>query len=254
MAFTKKCLWIVNMDTASQEARLVRHAKAAGITTLCIRTSSSRLPSSILVLKQAGFEVYAWRWPSVHSAKTMAEATQVATLLIPAGLDGYIVDPESDGHAANGHGSNDWDQRGLERLATDFCQTITQAGGPNFMFGTTSGCNYPAPSGKPNIPFSVFFAFSQRLFPQTYWIADLGGTIRINGKTPTKAFQRGMAAWTPPSHGKPIIPMAGEIGLVTPAEIAEYGGLLTKAHTTEAHFYVDGDDVSDAVLAAIAVL
>ena len=39
------------------------------------------------------------------------------------------------------------------------------------MIGTTSGCTYPAPTGKPDIPFAEFFAGSDALYPQTYWRA-----------------------------------------------------------------------------------
>src|SRR5580765_6706094 len=96
MPISRKIFWTVHMDTAAQETAFIQHAKAAGADTVCVRTSSNRLPNSIAALKAKGFKVYAWRWPSVHPASTMAEANKVAVSLIPAGLDGYIVDPESD--------------------------------------------------------------------------------------------------------------------------------------------------------------
>jgi hypothetical protein len=54
--------------------------------------------------------------------------------------------------------------------------------------------------------------------------------------------------------GKPIIPIAGEINLVTPQEIADYGAELTKRNVMEANFYADETDVKPAVLAAIKAL
>jgi len=76
----------------------------------------------------------------------------------------------------------------------------------------------------------------------------------INGGTPTKAIARGMAAWKPAGMGKPIIPMAGEIDLVTVSEIQEYGTQLHALNVTEAHFYADLPAVKPEVLAAIKAI
>ncbi|WP_027168320.1 hypothetical protein [Mesorhizobium sp. WSM3224] len=252
MALSRKVLWIVNMDTLAIENQFGQHARAAGINTLCIRTSTNRLPESIAALSSQGFDVYAWRWPSANAHAAMAEASKVATLLIPAGLKGYIVDPESDSPGA----SNDWNRAGLANLAQSFCATIKDAAPAGFRFGTTSGCIYPASTGKPQIPWSEFFAASDALFPQTYWrwTASSGRRQNINGGTPAKATARGMGAWTSPAQGKAIIPMAGEIDVVTPAEIADYGRELNSRAITEGHFYADSPRVSPAVLAAISAL
>lgn len=252
MALNKKVLWIVNMDTQAVENLFVQHARSAGINTLCIRTSTNRLPGSIAALNAQGFEVYAWRWPSSNSLSAMAEASKVATLLIPAGLKGYIVDPESDNPGA----SNDWNQAGLGHLAHSFCATIRNAAPAGFRFGTTSGCAYPSPGGKPNIPWSEFFSASDALFPQTYWrwTASGGRRQNINGGTPANAITRGMNAWSPQAQGKPIIPMAGEIDVITAAEIAAYGQELTNRGITEGHFYADSPKVPAANLAAINAL
>jgi len=264
MAFTRKVLWIVKMNTAAAEDAFAAHADAAGIDTVCIRTSSTRLPGAIDRFHQLGKTVWAWRWPGVVDADGYGphyfapdEADFVANKLIPAGLDGYIVDPESDGP-----GVNDWNQKKVAPLAKAFCATIKlKAQGKKFLFGTTSGCAYPSPGGKPDIPWSEFFPPSDALYPQCYWRM----TVRdkklkkdvpkdINGGTPTKAIARGMGAWKPASMGKPIIPMAGEIDLVTDAEIKEYGQQLQKLKINEAHFYADIPAVKPKVLAAIKAL
>lgn len=78
MALARKVLWIVNMDTAAQESRFIQHAQAAGANAVCVRTSSTRLPGSIAAFKALGMTVYAWRWPSVIPANTMAEANLAA--------------------------------------------------------------------------------------------------------------------------------------------------------------------------------
>jgi hypothetical protein len=187
-------------------------------------------------------------------------ADYVASVLIPAGLDGYIVDPESDKAGDN----NDWNQTSLAPIAKEFCSTIrTAAQGKPFLFGTTSGCIYPSPQGKPNIPWSEFFGASDALYPQCYWrmtVEKHGKDVPldINGGTPAKAIARGMPAWKARANGQPIIPMAGEIDLNTAAEIAQYGQELKQSNLDEAHFYADIADplkgVPPAVLGAIKVL
>src|SRR5215467_1553862 len=143
MALAKKVLWIVNIDTAADETAFAKHAAAAGATAVCIRTSSQRLKESIGRFHALEMKVYAWRWPQVIPAKLDAEAAHVVSL-IAAGLDGYIVDPESDGP-----GNNDWDQPGLGPRAKAFCDTIHHAAaGRPFVLGTTSGCTYPEPNSK----------------------------------------------------------------------------------------------------------
>jgi hypothetical protein len=162
MPFVSKFLWIVNMNTEAIETSFAKHALAIGATGVCIRTSSTRFPGAIGRFKALNMKVYAWKWPGVipgQSAKhyyALDEADYVAKRLIPIGLDGYIVDPESDGHVDKRTGkklSNDWDQAELAPVARQFCALIRQgANGKPFVFGTTSGCAYPGPKGKRNLP------------------------------------------------------------------------------------------------------
>jgi hypothetical protein len=153
------------MNTDASEKQFAKHTLAIDATGVCIRTSSTRLPDAVKRFHDLGVKVYAWRWPPASRARAMREAGNVASKLIPAGLDGYIVDPESDKKGA----PNDWNQSSLAELAADFCKTITDAAPKSFVFGTTSGCAYPAPGQKPNIPWKEFFTASDILLPQTYW-------------------------------------------------------------------------------------
>jgi hypothetical protein len=265
MPFSRKVLWIVSLENSDDERDFAQHVAAAGIDTVCIRTDSPMFPGIIGRFHQLQKTVWAWRWPGVVPSQTgtyyaLRQSAYVANVLIPAGLDGYIVDPESDGAGDN----NDWNQAALAPIAQQFCAAIkTAAQGKRFLFGTTSGCAYPSPQGKPNIPWSEFFGASDALYPQCYWrmtVTENGQDISvdINGGTPTAAIARGMPVWKARANGKKIIPMAGEIDLVTAAEIAEYGQQLTQLNIDEAHFYADVADpikgVPAAVLAAIKAL
>src|SRR5262249_41749106 len=118
MALTRKIFWIVKMNTDAAELQFSKHALAVDATGVCIRTSSKRLPDAIKRFHDLGMKVYAWRWPPSTPTGAMREADNVASNLIPAGLDGYIVDPESDRKGA----SNDWNQQSLAPLAAGVLQ------------------------------------------------------------------------------------------------------------------------------------
>jgi hypothetical protein len=254
MPLARKVLWIVNMNTDALETAFSKHALAIGATAVCIRTSSTRLPDTIKRFHDIGIKVYAWRWPSATKAGAQKEADNVADDLIPAGLDGYVVDPESDKAGA----ANDWNRTELAPLAAQFCATIKRAAPASFVFGTTSGCSYPSPKMKPKIPWKEFFSASDVLLPQTYWRWTNPSTgqsgQKINGGTPAAAIAKGVPAWKAGSLGKPIVPMAGEVDVVTTDEIAAYGMELAKMNVREGHFYTDNGKIPVPNLAAIKAL
>lgn len=257
-----KVLWIVDMDRPADETRLLQNAKAAGAQIVCLRSTGKRLPDAIGRFHGQGIKVYAWRWPAVRPTPNSAshyyamdEAAFVAGHLIPAGLDGYIVDPESEGDGA----VNDWNDTGLAGLAREFCRTIrdsaNQAGLAGFHFGVTSGCAYPSPNMRPDIPWAEFVAASDALYPQTYWEMRTGNdAIAINGGTPDKAIDRGLASWRHIAAGKAILPMAGELDVIGDDEIGLYGARLRQEGVAAAHFYADSDNAAPENYAAIANL
>src|SRR5262249_55008806 len=172
-----KALWAEDLDDQTDEDRIFGHAQAMGAEAVVIRTTSDRLATSMARFQAAGMKVYAWRWPAVVKNQggryAIDEANYVAQTLIPAGLDGYIVDPESE----NDEGYNDWNRTNLPipvaQLATSFCQIIRSAaqteGRPSFLFGITSGGNYQATLA--NLPWQQFVSASDAVFPQIYWRA-----------------------------------------------------------------------------------
>jgi hypothetical protein len=259
--FDSKVLWIVTMDPAA-ETRLLQHAQAGGVDTVCIRTTSAQFPDTIGRFHQHNIKVFGWRWPAVKSTTVSVhyfaadEAKFVAETLIPAKLDGYIVDPESE-HDGD---INDWNHVTLAPLAQAFCKTITDAataaGLAQFKFGITSGCAYPNPSNRPNIPWAEFVSASASVYPQTYWrMTDIhDDPVDINGGNPNSAADRGKANWQPIVNGKPIVYMAGELDLVTADEIRAYGARAKADGQRELHFYADSDGVTAAVLAAMKAL
>ena len=65
MPLQRKVLWVVDVNSESREDSFAAHAAAAGCDTVCLRTTSKRLPQAIGRFHQRGMKVYAWRWPAV---------------------------------------------------------------------------------------------------------------------------------------------------------------------------------------------
>ena len=254
MIFKKKVLWTVFMRNEAEESRLFDHAIKSGATGVAIRTSNRRLLASISRFHEKGIEVYGWRWPnrkqgsSIPNLYAIDQANYVAEKLIPAGMDGYYADIESDGNGA----LNDWNDASLRALATEFCGIIRDAAPRNFFFGLTSGCRQP--TSRPNIPWASFQPFVEAILPQTYWRwknPSTGKIQGINGGSPASAISFGKTSWRSRYPSKALIPMAGEIQHVTESEIHEYGRLLKAEGVAEVHSYTDNSNVSGTVLRAL---
>lgn len=261
----KKALWDTSMDSGNVDT-LLQHAVKVGAQTVCIRTTSAALPAAIPKFAAKGISVYGWRWPAVdqktyHAPHYYAldEAKYVAGTLIPAGLSGYIVDPESDGP-----GVNDWNRHdtsanvaSIAKLAKDFCDTIGSAASSGFHFGVTSGCEYPTEMSY--IPWVEFVSAADALYPQIYWRwldPNTGTPQPIHGGTPAAAYAKGMASWSTIASGKPLIAIGGEIGALDAtraADIAQYAAIIA-GKQGEAHFYSDSVNTDPAILAAISAV
>jgi hypothetical protein len=93
-----------------------------------------------------------------------------------------------------------------------------------FRFGTTSGCGYPKPNKRPSIPWAAFNEASDVLLPQSYWrVMTDKGPKSANGGDPAAALKIGFDPWNLIPRHSPIVPIAGELGLITGDEIAAYG-------------------------------
>lgn len=253
--FDEKILWTVYMRTQAEEARLLSHARAAGATGVAVRTSNLRLADAIPRFHAEDLKVFGWRWPARRAASSPPhyyapqQAAYVAGTLIPAGLDGYFPDIESD----NDQGKNDWDDPTLAPLATAFCATIKAAAPSGFVFALTSGA--PQPHNNPNIPWAPFVAASDYLLPQTYWRMRTDAGVRnINGGSPASAIAVGDSRWAPIRGGKTLVPMIGELDCITPAQIAAFGAAMVARGERRLHVYADTGDADPQQLAALAAL
>jgi hypothetical protein len=184
----------------------------------------------------------------------MDEAKYVAETLIPAGLDGYIVDPESE----PGESYNDWNRTDLHlsQLATNFCTVIRSAAkNTSFLFGVTSGGNYPA--SLKILPWREFVTASDAVFPQIYWRArdnhNVCKTVR-DGK-PNTNFTADLPSWRAIAQGKPIVPIGGEISCILDfAELEVFAQRARAENLSLLHFYTDDPHVTPALCDAIRAL
>src|SRR5262249_24475113 len=156
MPLNTKGLWVEDLDDATVQARVIKHVGDTGANLVCVRTSSPLLQELIPKFHQTNVKVYGWMWARViphqpNHRYARDEADHVANNLIPAGLDGYIFDVESDdGEPPTSH---DWDRTDVEDL-TDLAKYYTttiknafNARGGQYLLGLTSHArgfsNYP---------------------------------------------------------------------------------------------------------------
>jgi hypothetical protein len=256
-AFDLKVLWTVRMPTPAAEQQLLDHALAAGCEAVAIRTSNSRLVGAIPRFHAAGVKVFGWRWPAKQPVTGPAnyyaidQANFIAKTLIPVGLDGFYADIESD----NDRKENDWDSATLAPLARDFCAIIRAAAGPSFELSITAGCAQP--TGNPHIPWAEFALACDAAAPQTYWRRTnptTGLPEDIHGGTPASSFGKAMKSWAGHFAGKAVEPIMGELAVITPAEISEFGRVASGHGVRRIHAYTEGNAVPTANLEAIAAL
>jgi hypothetical protein len=250
---TDKTLWLVT----GSESNLLNHARAIGAKAVAVRTDNYWLPEAIRRLQGAGLKVYGWRWPGVLPSSdppnyyAPEQAAFVVQTLVPAGLDGYIADIESDGPK---HPGRDWNDRSLAALATSFAKEIRDAGraqSPNFLFGLTSGFDFP--TAYPHIPWDAFLALSDAVYPQVYWRGD-GGAIQAGG-TPQSAWNRSLRSWkTLGLDETRIVPIVGQIEHVTPQSLGDFRAVMLTNAITELHFYCDVDGIAPAIYTAMGAL
>ncbi len=262
-----KALWVEDLDTPAEQAEMLQQAAAIGANMLCVRTNSALLHGLIPTLKGQGFKVYGWRYPQTentggnsspnppNNSYAPNEAAYVANTLIPAGLDGYIMDIESDDNKTAPHPWLDCDRtdRNLTQLATDYANTLKSAGancGRSFVLGLTSHAN--AFNIYPGTPWKPFIDVSDVLMPQAYWRFDDGNCVTENGGTPTSAISISYADYS--QWRVPILPIGGEMKCSTGAEMTSFGQLIAVKGITEGHFYTSTDNIPQEVFAAIKVL
>jgi hypothetical protein len=232
----EKVLWVVNYSSLPQ---FIGRAVAANATAVAVRTSNN-MPAAIDAAHAANLKIYGWRWPWSKPGPAMAEADRAAAFL-ERGMDGYFVDPEGEEGQPY-----DWNQNGLEQLATDFCVRVKNAAGTKPL-GVTS--HYRAAAIFPRLPWAEFFQHADVLLPQAYWRV-VGGAVGHGD--PTENYNRSIQAWMQAGGMQSKIqPMAGELRSVTGPEITEYAAAAQNAGIQALHFYTDEPGIAAGVWDAV---
>jgi len=252
-----KGLWAEDIDDDDAQVRFIQHVKDTGANLVCVRTTSPLLRGLIPTFHQVQIKVFGWMWARVVPNQAdhryaRDEANFVASELIPAGLDGYIFDVESDDtHPPSAH---DWDRTDVEdltELATYYSTALQSAfiaRQTPYLLGLTSHAR--GFSNYPGIPWKPFLDTCSVLYPQTYWRYNKGENqnkncvaenadpvTHLGAGTPAQALVNGFKDYNP--KRKPIVPIAGEIGCAKPGEMTTFGHLVAQRGLSEAHFYVD---------------
>lgn len=283
MAFQTKGLWAEKIATEASRDRLKQHLIATGANLLCIRSESPYIGELMTELQPQGTKIYAWRWanlfpdpasgpnPSVDDSRYWKNELVNAQKLIAAGIDGYILDIESDdGINSKKHNyqpyPHDWDNPNISKadraaIATNFAAGIAEAFSKRqrpYVLGLTS--HQRGFSNYPSIPWQPFLDVCNALFPQTYWYAD-GGANNVKScgpvsydysvhparpiGTPSQAMTNGFTDYANKKNAAgdvlPIFPIAGEIGCAKYGDMTLFGALVAQHSLTQAHFYVDVD-------------
>jgi hypothetical protein len=283
-----KALWIEDLD--SDPARVIQQIKDSGAKAICVRTTAASLEGMLPQFqKQMGLKVYGWRWPHLFAdpaAKPVDAAywpNEMATVinLIGKGIDGYIFDIESDEGISDKDNHyqpypKDWDNPNItdrakqaQTFATGISDAFQKRKTP-YVLGLTS--HQTGFSNYRGIPWQSFLDKCTVLYPQTYWqyrdkhnkcqpeAAPIGHPKNPTGK-PEQALINAYSDYANRKDEKgnllPIIPVGGEIGCVTAAEVKRFASAAAAHNPTEIHFYVSVPTMAltdPTVIAAIGAL
>lgn len=233
----EKVLWTAGYNTLPA---FINKAVEIGATAVAVRTDAA-LARAIPACRARGIRVYGWASPPALRDPAMAEADRAVELL-ECGLDGYIVVPAAVGDAASA-----WNEKGLGRLASDFCRRVAGAarGRP---FGVAG--HYRAAAAFPLLPWRSFFDHAQLLLPQAFWRGAAG---TIGHGLPDDSLRAAIGFWTAAGAERArIVPIAGELAFARRDEIAVFAAEAARQGIRSLHVHGHDSRVPVAVWRAVA--
>jgi uncharacterized membrane protein YgcG len=195
-------IWYLAKSDGGDLTAIAAAAKAAGITTLYIKSSdgpSNFWPQFTPVLVQElhalGLDVCAWQY--VYGADPAGEAA-LGAQAVADGADCLVIDAESE-YEGNYYG------------AQTYIDDLRAAIGPNYPVGLSS---FPYVDLHESEPYSVFLGPGGAQFdvPQVYWHAI--------GTTPDQAYARTYVDNR--IYGRTIVPVGQTYGNVPPAQMTRF--------------------------------
>ncbi len=165
-------IWYVAKSEGGNLDAIAARAKAAGITTLFIKSAdrgavwNQFTPQLVADLHARGLRACAWQF--VYGEDPAAEA-RAALASIARGADCFVIDAETA-------------YEGRYASAQRYMEAVRAAVGPDYPIGFTS---FPYVDYHPRLPYSVFLGpgGAQVNMPQVYWKAIGGSVDAVSAKT-----------------------------------------------------------------------
>ncbi|HEY5198341.1 MAG TPA: peptidoglycan-binding domain-containing protein [Solirubrobacteraceae bacterium] len=195
-------IWYMTKSDAGSVPAIAAQAKAAGITTLFIKSSDGsdnywpQFTAALVAQFHAlGLKVCGWQY--VYGTHPAGEA-QLGAQAVAAGADCLVIDAESE-------------YAGKYASAQTYMQTLRAAVGPTYPIGLAS---FPYVDYHESIPYSVFLGPGGAQFntPQLYW-----HTI---GTTADAAFAH--TYHENRIYARPIMPLGETYGGTPPTEMTRF--------------------------------
>lgn len=181
MALTGKgmMIWKIPSCEEGNPSKIASVAKAAGFTHVLIKiadgtysyninrtTNIDLVPPVVSALKAQGLKV--WGWHYIYGDNPTGEAKTAANRTIALGLDGYVIDAESEFKLA-----------GKETAARTF-MTELRKGIPSHPVAL---CSFRYPSYHMQFPWKAFLEKCDYNMPQVYWQESHNPDVQV-----TKSF------------------------------------------------------------------
>jgi hypothetical protein len=208
-AFAGQGMWIWYMSASDRGsvASIVAQAKAAGVTTLFIKSSDgstnywSQFSKQLVEeLHAQGLKVCAWQY--VYGTNPVGEA-EMGAQAVANGADCLVIDAESQ-------------YEGLYGAAQTYIDTLRAKIGPTYPLGLAS---FPYVNYHPSFPYSVFLGPNGAQFnaPQMYW-HDIGTSV---ASVFVNTYEQNLV------YGRPILPLGQTYGGVSATEIVSFRSLAS---------------------------
>jgi len=201
-------VWKTDKDPSffSDVNATILNLKKAGITWVAVKAGdgdslwvNSAVPwltSNISKFHDAGIKVYGWQYiygnDDVWSVANVSEADVANQILNIPGIDGLIVDAESEYENLSNN----------KLIATAYLQAIRSQHPDSFLAYTT----FARPASRPNFPYFEFNNYCDAVMPQAYWV-DRTTTPTDELNILKQQWDALYSSW-PSTVKKPIYPLA----------------------------------------------
>jgi hypothetical protein len=169
-AITGKGIWVTNWPKDKVDARgIVAKAKAAGLTSIWVRTGGSRqgyygnrvLPTLVPAAHRAGLKVVAWDFPFLSDPVSDVVRAHKA---LATGIDAFAPDIETASEGT--HASS--------RRVTLYLSLVRSISGGRPIAATVPR---PTPKRLKDFPYAAFSPYADVFAPMVYWSCNEPGVL-----------------------------------------------------------------------------